>query len=268
MISVITDEANNNETSVSTIILTSSNNYVEILRGRDGRDGIQGPPGKDGEKGDKGDTGPPGPPGNSTSMGSPGPMGPPGEQGPQGPPGPSTGGAVYTRWGRTICPNTTGTELLYAGITSGSPYNLYGGGANYLCLPKDPDYLINGIPPYYSQLYGTEYQHPVPFPLHDRNVPCAVCYTAKRISKVMIPAKTSCPKSWTTEYAGYLIAERNVHQRNAVYECMDSDGEAIPGSEANTNGALFYHVIATCNNGLPCPPYVTSKTITCVVCTK
>ena len=132
---MITDEANKNESTVSTIILTSANNYVEILRGRDGRDGIQGPPGKDGEKGDKGDTGPPGPPGNSTSIGSPGPMGPPGEQGPQGPPGPSTGGAVYTRWGRTICPNTIGTELLYAGITSGSPHTQHGGGANYLCLP-------------------------------------------------------------------------------------------------------------------------------------
>ena len=33
------------------------------------------------------------------------------------------------------------------------------------------------------------------------------------------------------------------------------------------NDALFYHVIATCGTALPCPPYVTTKTVTCVVCT-
>ena len=37
-----------------------------------------------------------------------------------GPPGPTTGGVVYTRWGRTTCPNTTATQLLYAGRAAGS----------------------------------------------------------------------------------------------------------------------------------------------------
>ena len=34
-------------------------------------------------------------------QGLPGPQGVQGARGPQGPPGPVSGGAVYTRWGRT-----------------------------------------------------------------------------------------------------------------------------------------------------------------------
>ena len=53
-----------------------------------------------------------------------------------GPPGPTTGGVVYTRWGRTTCSNTTGTQLVYTGRAAGSYHTANGGGANYLCLPE------------------------------------------------------------------------------------------------------------------------------------
>ena len=52
-----------------------------------------------------------------------GPPGKPGEAGPAGPPGPkgeaggSTGGVVYTRWGRKHCPQTSGNNELYSGIS-------------------------------------------------------------------------------------------------------------------------------------------------------
>ena len=229
-----------------------SGHYVEILRGRDGRDGLTGPAGKDGNNGEKGDKGEPGTPG---------------EQGIQGPPGPISGGALYTRWGRTTCPGTPGTELVYSGLAGGGHYSHSGSGANYLCLPTTPQYLVSGIPSYYSYLYGAEYQHPR-FTTHDHNVPCAVCYTSHRASKLIIPARITCPSSWTEEYEGYLMAEYYKHNRNVVYECVDKNAETVPGSYANTNGALFYHVVATCGTGLPCDPYVTDKVITCVVCTK
>ena len=54
---------------------------------------------------------------------------------------------------------------------------------------------------------------------------------------------------------------------NTVYECVDRNAESIPGSSSNVNGALFYFVKSTCS-GLPCPPYVNNRVITCVVCTK
>ena len=38
------------------------------------------------------------------------------------------------------------------------------------------------------------------------------------------------------------------------------------GSQANINGAVFYHVGAVCGVGLPCPPYVANRPITCVEC--
>ena len=82
----------------------------------------------------------------------------------------------------------------------------------------------------------------------------------------MIPANLDCPKSWTEEHQGYLMAERYAHARNAMYECVDEKAEVIPGSAKNTDGALFYHVIADPGRGLP--GYSGSNAVTCVVCTK
>ena len=225
-----------------------------MLRGRDGHDGLPGRDGKDGEKGEKGD---------------PGIQGLPGTNGLQGPPGPSGGGVVYTRWGRTTCPDTPGTELLYEGRAGGSHYTK-GGGANHICMPEDPEYSsyvpgIQGV----SQLYGAEYETQWGGPLlssNDHNVPCAVCFTSERGMVVMLPAKTSCPSNWTREYDGYLMA--GFHNRHrTIYECMDKDPDHVPGHAGNINGALFYQVEAVCH-GLPCPPYDPEKELTCAVCTK
>ena len=106
-------------------------------------------------------------------------------------------------------------------------------------------------------MYGTEYENPL-FTTDDYNVPCAVCYTSKRSSKLMIPAKLSCSTSWTEEYEGYLMAEKYNSSRNAAYECVDKCGKTVSGSSASIIGASFYHVVVTCY-GLPCAPYVTTK---------
>ena len=84
----------------------------------------------------------------------------------------------------------------------------------------------------------------------------------------MLPAKPTCPPYWTLEYAGYLMSgyKTNNNQRT-MYECVDKDPDCIPGSAADTNGALFYHTEANCN-GMPCPPYDPQKELTCAVCTK
>ena len=105
-------------------INTSSLPYIEVLRGRDGRDGRDGVPGPHGPQGQRGEQGVAGPRG---------PQGQKGEQRVAGPPGPRNGGVVYTRWGKTSCPNVTGTELVYAGRAGGSWFAHTGGGANYLC---------------------------------------------------------------------------------------------------------------------------------------
>ena len=227
--------------------------FVEILRGRDGRDG------RDGQAGSRG------PPGMI------GPRGEKGESGSQGLPAVVTGGVTYTRWGREDCPNTAGTELLYSGRAGGSWYNHKGGGANYLCLTGEPEYSDYAAGNQASSfVYGAEYEISAnqPYrPLHDQNVPCAVCYIPTRFTVVMIPGRMSCPSMWTQEYFGYLMSAHHGHEGRTVYECMDRDPQAIEGGQGDQNGALFYHNEARCGS-LSCPPYIEEKEITCTVCSK
>ena len=225
---------------------------IDLLRGRDGRDGL---PGRDGEKGAQGEQGPAGP------------------QGDQGPTGPRSAGVTYIMWGKNSCPTTPGTQLVYAGRAGGSAYGNPGGGAEKLCLPLDPDYITaprSTSASYISTLHGAEYQtHNGP--LHnilDQNVPCAVCYASTRAAMIMVPAKTQCPSSWTREYYGYLMTEREstAHHRSS-FDCVDVNPDVVPGGAPNTNGALFQYVVATCS-GLQCPPYQANRVVSCAVCTK
>lgn len=242
----------------------------ELLRGRDGRDGQNGREGRDGlpgAQGPQGLKGEPGPAGGPPGpQGQPGARGTTGPQGPVGPAGPRSGGVTYTRWGKSSCPNVAGTELVYSGRAGGSEHQ-HAGAANYLCMPTDPQYTLRyraGVQGH-MYVYGTEYENPIQGS-HNHNVPCAVCAVSTREMVLMIPAKTSCPTSWTREYYGYLMSQhRSYHP--SLYECVDRDQESLPGSQANTNGALFYHVEANCN-GMPCPPYDAQKELNCVVCTK
>ena len=227
---------------------------IEVLRGRDGRDGLPGP------------TGPAGNDGKNGEIGDTGPMGPP------GPPGPSSGGVTYIRWGRTVCPSEAGTELVYEGIAAGSHYDTKGGSATHLCLPEVPVYsnYEPGVQSY-SPLNGMEYEVPnaIDRNLHDHNVPCAVCYASTRSTVLMVPARNFCPSSsWTLEYSGYIMSERvhNSHHRSS-FQCVDKDAESIPGTRSQADGALFYHVEATCN-GIPCGPYDPQKELTCALCTR
>ena len=255
---------------------------IDGVKGETGSQGPQGVPGNHGPRGEKGEKGQQGvhgligPQGTRGPTGSRGQKGERGVNGVRGPPGPTAGGVVYTRWGRTTCPSTSGTQLLYAGRAAGSHFAHSGGGANYLCLPDQPQYSTytaggqNGR----AYLYGAEYQTSGndngPFhSFHDHNVPCAVCYTSTRGTAAMIPARITCPSSWTREYYGYLMASYHGRGRSrTMFECVDRYPQSVPGSIANTDGSLFYHTEIRCNHGIPCPPYDAQKEVTCVVCTK
>ena len=245
-------ERNTNTWDANTCSYT---NLVEALRGITGCTGEPGTPGRDGKDGEKGD------------------QGDPGLAGPPGPPGPTntTGGAVYIRWGRTTCPSTPGTELVYAGRAAGSEYSQRGGGANKLCLHTSPEYLsfspgVQGG----ASLRGTEYESYPGQPLkniENNDAPCSVCYST-RDTVLMIPGRTSCPSSWTQEYYGYLMTEDSNGYRS-TFECVDSNPESLPETTGNQDprGAEFYHTeIQNCRT--LCPPYVEGREITCVVCTR
>ena len=264
--------------------------------GPPGEKGDGGLPGEKGMKGDSGMTVPQGPPGYPGPPGVPGPPGAPGAQGsrgfagPSGPPGPpgasgtvgppgsaASCGQTYIRWGRTTCPSGQSTELVYAGRAGGSQYDETGGATNYLCMPNDPDYLqyASGNQGR-NYVFGVEYE-PVsgqPFyvqpDVHAHNVPCAVCMATSRCSLLMIPAKTNCPTSWTTEYVGYLMSTDRNYALPTEYVCVDKDPESVAGLDAINWGqgsGIFGHVEASCN-GLSCAPYVAGRELTCVVCTR
>ncbi|KAL9974648.1 hypothetical protein ACROYT_G011709 [Oculina patagonica] len=237
---------------------TSRSAILSLLRGRDGRDG------------DDGQAGPVGPPGKAGPPGPKGPAGSPGLKGPPGPKGTGTSGVKYVRWGRTTCPN--GAQLVYEGFVGGSHYAHTGGGGEYTCLPNNPKYdkYQDGWQSR-SYMYGTEYEvssfNPFKHNLHNHEAPCAVCYGKSRATKLMIPARNDCPSGWTEEYHGYLMAARSSHKHSTNFICVDSDAEFVPGSHADRDGALLYLVEGDCGS-LPCLPYVSSRELTCAVCTK
>ena len=272
---------------------------LEVLRGRDGRDGRDGGRGIPGERGEKGERGTHGEMGQQGERGQRGEkgdkgalglIGPKGSQGKQGEKGEAGDqgvpglpgrrvecGQIYIRWGRTNCPGNRSTELVYSGRAGGSRFNKNGGATNYLCMPDNPDYRqydsrVQG----YNYVYGVEYGPDSGQPLrvnpnvYAHNVPCAVCMAVSRCSLLMIPGKTSCPVSWTTEYVGYLMSGAQTHTLPTTYECVDNNPESVPGLNNigwNSGSGIFTHVEASCN-GMACPPYVAGRELTCVVCTR
>ena len=78
----------------------------------------------------------------------------------------------------------------------------------------------------------------------------------------MIPGKTSCPASFTREYYGYLMSERD-HRNHyrSTFECVDVALKGVRGSLGYRHAGWFGHAEAVCN-GLPCPPYNNHQEIT------
>ncbi|CAH1772472.1 unnamed protein product [Owenia fusiformis] len=268
------------------------------IYGRDGRDGMPG------------QQGPPGPPG------PPGPAGRDGSRGKNGRDGISahglsvedisyliglhqkeqcssnssssgtsssgnpTGGAMYVRWGRTVCPNNV--EQVYSGIMGKTWFDQTGGGANYLCLPRDPEWGktmsdIQSSAHIHGVLYRLQANNPFltdnfPDPtepaswLHDREAVCTVCRVPQRVSQFMIPAYKSCPDTWTKEYNGYIMTEHITNQK-AEFICVDEAPEADK-ARRNKGGGRLYVTESMCVYSLPCPNYREGFELTCAVCTK
>ena len=178
----------------------------------------------------------------------------------------NSSGSTYVRWGRTSCPSTS--ELVYDGYAGGGYHGEQGSGTNYLCLPKDPEWVQVHTTPYEGHVHGAEYQDIGSLfqAINDKDVPCAVCQT-KSSNILMIPAKQSCHTGWVLEYSGYLMSGYKDHPSQKEFVCMDGNPETLPDTQANTDGALFYLQTAKCGS-LTCPPYIDGRELTCAVCTK
>ena len=105
------------------------------------------------------------------------------------------------------------TKYFVLGFAAGTFYTTTDGGANYQCMPLDPEYGEYVAGGYYSIIGGAEYETSGSSlnSVHNHNVPCARCYT-HRSSTMMIPGKRSCPASWKVEYEGevHVIVENSM----------------------------------------------------------
>ena len=52
--------------------------------------------------------------------------------------------------------------------------------------------------------------------LLDYTVLCAVCAVSSRSAQVMIPGRLTCPDTWTVEYTGWLVTDRNDGRRTML----------------------------------------------------
>ena len=97
---------------------------------------------------------------------------------------------------------------------------------------------------------------------------CVACAVSSRSAQVMIPGRLTYPDTWTVEYTGWLVADRNSHNR-AMFICLDKTPEATIKASTPLQGAIMHHIEAACSTtGLPCPPFNATMELACVVCTK
>ena len=249
--------------------------------GQNGIPGKQGEPGLEGPRGLPGDCRPvvgyPGPPG------LPGPAGPPGrviygpreQEEPELPPiGAKRVGVVFTRWGRTSCPDTDGTESVYKGRVAGSSPYQQGGTSDYLCL-SGPEYDATSTPQRrhteeQPTLVGTEYATFEKEPLYEVGgeiVPCVTCRTYRRNALLVIPARVTCPESWTTEYSGFLLSSASGSSGPTSTVCVDRNPDWICSEEDRSRSAKLYHMEAEIEV-VDTPTNYTERELPCVVCTK
>lgn len=188
---------------------------------------------------------------------------------------PVYGGSVYTRWGRSSCPNDS--KLIYRGQMVGPDNFSVGGGSNFQCLPTDPDLATSkaGQGSRWNQLRPTyvsknEISSPMPDSQH---LPCAVCEATQRVSQVTMPGKSRCPAEWNLEYQGYLMSAGTVFHNNhrMEYVCIDSSPETIRSKNTPWYGQILYHATTQCSGDAKidyCPPYIENQPLQCVICTK
>ena len=225
---------------------------------------IQGRDGGRGNTGEKGEAGDPGHPGRDTI----------------------SAGVVYTAWGLSGCPQTTGTTTLEHGLMAAAQRTDTGTGTNYLCLPENPNFSnsANTNAMAQSAVVGVKY-NTVNEPLQDINnmaAACSVCFTPQAVH-LMIPGSAVCPSdSWRREYSGYLMSSRDTPSANlspdqpnahfrTEYVCVASNAVGIPLSSTGGTDAELFHVHLDCEAGssLDCSTrgYSTASQLTCAICT-
>ena len=195
----------------------------------------------------------------------------------------TSAGVVFTVWGQTDCPSTSGTSLLYQGRAATARRSDTGTGTNYLCLPDDPMFDPSASPDVTIQAYAAGVRYVTDNePLADvdnTGMPCSVCYSTRAV-QLMIPGRAVCPDpsaNWRLEYNGYLMSSRDTPSETLTrlqtdsnfrneYICVSANAVSASDSVIGSNEAEVYHVHLDCVTGasLGCS---FSGQLTCAMCT-
>eukprot|EP01048_Picozoa_sp_COSAG05_P017901 COSAG05_NODE_2525_length_2946_cov_2.038637_1_plen_783_part_00 len=167
-------------------------------------------------------------------------------------------GASYTRWGNEKCPDHA--KSVYTGYIVGS----LKGQSSYICLNSDDESnkfaSQNQRGP---EVYRVQYKWHTDAVNDGERAVCSSCRAIGRQWSLMIPGRSDCEnQALTTDYSGYLMAERSVGRSQFI--CVDSTAKGIPvGSASGTQFALLYPV-ETNNGGIP--SYADNLELTCAQC--
>lgn len=168
------------------------------------------------------------------------------------------------------------SQCRVSGYAAGNHFANNWGGVNVLCLHDKPQSgCTSALVPNY--IYGAEYGFVnAPFSaanngghsLQNHDVQCIVCHSTMRSNQIMIPGRQQCPVGWTHEYTGYIVTTYvGGHTVKSDFICMDKAPDVRVGGSDKTNGLVFQVILTHCGS-LPCPRYIHSVPLTCVVCTK
>ncbi|KAK3100772.1 hypothetical protein FSP39_025107 [Pinctada imbricata] len=155
-----------------------------------------------------------------------------------------------------------------SGFAASGFYSEKGGSSKYICLTRDaangPIPGVSGV----NKIYGVEYQTNFwKSDSYNEDAPCVVCQTPVHTTVMMLPGRDRCYSGWTLQYNGHLASGNYGDEAKYDYACVDKDPNYISGGTKDTNGALFYPVVAKCG-ALQCPPYNDGHAIMCAICTQ
>ncbi|GFU03140.1 uncharacterized protein TNCV_2720551 [Trichonephila clavipes] len=102
-----------------------------------------------------------------------------------------------------------------------------------------------------------------------KRIACAFCRSPHRTTLIVKPGDSECPKNWTKEYNGLMMAPGRSDPKGE-YVCMDlhmqqPSGIITFGTTDESHVFKVEEVSVQCGS-IPCGPYKEDQPVPCVVC--
>jgi len=149
--------------------------------------------------------------------------------------------STYTRWGANSCPDKS--KMLYDGFVTAGRYNERGGGANYQCIARGPEYTdkegrgrtaggrLYSVDYFTAHLPGKGTYNKMNY--HDAS--CAVC-EAPSTAVITVPGTQKCPDGYDAEYKGLIFSAKQSETHLGEYICVDDAPVGVVGQRTGYSG--------------------------------